>query len=249
MKIRHLLAASVGISIFASASAATAATILIDDFVATQRVEDVVGADGTPPRTSEIAAATAIGGFRDLAALNDDGNVGGTTAEVTGAGNLSVNNQASTSGDGTITWDGNDFDASETAIDTDGLGGLDLTAGGVNGRFVFDVLSADFPFDFEMTIFDDDSSDSVSGTISGGIFASTPQAILFSSFTGIDFTNVGAIQLAFSGLASGDLLINRIDAVTDTPNAVPVPMPLALMAGSLIGLGLLSSSRKKLHTA
>ena len=54
-----------------------------------------------------MADATALGGFRDVQVLNDDGNAGGTNF-LAGSSGVALSNGPRTSGTGLLTYDGDD---------------------------------------------------------------------------------------------------------------------------------------------
>lgn len=107
------------------AASPVAAQQVVDDFSVAQGA--LVANGGTPTASSSVAAAGVLGGTRDLAVeyLSGPGSV---TASVAGGG-LSLQSDAGTRGQLTVTWDG-DLDAG--VLDTTGLGGVDLTAGGAS---------------------------------------------------------------------------------------------------------------------
>ncbi|MGK7921710.1 MAG: hypothetical protein AB4080_17065, partial [Trichodesmium sp.] len=104
---------------------AQAATIMLDDFsigqdVGFQPIEPVI------PSNSQVGPdGSILGGFRDMEADGDADGLIKTRLQVTGGG-LNFSNDVGTDGSGTIVWDGDD---DPTVVDTDGLGGIDITDG------------------------------------------------------------------------------------------------------------------------
>jgi hypothetical protein len=129
-----------------------------------------------------------------------------------------------------ITYDGTDGDPSSSSFD--GLGSVDLTQGGVNDRFRFDVTSATGSglLSIELRSVNHGSS-TLSLLLTPGIF-DVPFSLFH--FDGspfaypIDFHDVGYINFHFD-MASGDAV--TIDSVA----TVPEPSTLTLIIGLLVG--------------
>lgn len=228
-------AASLSVALCSAASAATVVTI--DTFDVTSRAVD--DAAGSFPSAEQVSGGSILGGFRDAQAINDDGEIFGTQAQANSgdSGFLSVSNSAGTSGTGIFTWDGDD---SPTSVTPFGLGGVDLFLGS-NDSFAFDVISIDAPFQFSLQVWDNDSSSTALRTFLVSDLGLT-KYILFSEFSGIDFTNVGAIQMSLSGGDNSDIEINEFSATIVPPAAVPLPASIPLI---LMGLGALGLVRRK----
>ncbi|SNR32852.1 VPLPA-CTERM sorting domain-containing protein [Puniceibacterium sediminis] len=228
-------AAVLSVSLASTASASTVVTI--DTFDVTSTAVDDGG--GFLPNAVQVSGASILGGFRDTQAANNTGEFLGTVAKTNGSssGFLNVSNGAGTSGSGTFTWDGDD---SPTSVNTFGLGGVDLSLG-VNDSFAFDVISIDAPFLFSLQLWDADSSSTALKTFQVSD-AGTTQYILFSEFSGIDFTNVGAIQLILAGGNNSDIEINEFSATIVPPATVPLPASIPLL---MVGLGALGLMRRK----
>lgn len=220
-----------------------APAITIDTFSGEQLTSDVP-ASPPPPDFSEAADGTVLGGARDVEAVNDDAAPDATTANVQ-FGGFSVSNASGDSGSGILTYDGTDMSPD---VATMGLGGLDITMG-VDGAFVFDVISNDLPWTYTIQVWDDDSDDIATGMIelsnNGG---NLTESLPFSSFSGIDFTNVGAVQLIFSGVTNADLTIDNLRTVGDIPpptDPVPLPASAFMMIGGIAGLGWVGHRRRR----
>jgi len=222
--------------------AGPASAVVLDEFNGSQIVEDVA-VNPPPPSASEQDGLAVPGGSRDLEAQNDDGIESGTDV-VVGSGLLAVNNAAGNTGNGIVTWDGDDDDPLNVA--TSGLGGLDLLGGSPAGNlfFFFDVVQNDGVFDYDLTVWDTLGG---SATAGGQIGTLSPddstirETLAFSLFSGVDFTEVGAIQLAFStDDAAGDIAIDNFGT-----QVVPLPAALPMMLGALGGLGFLGWRRKR----
>ncbi|MHC4695111.1 MAG: PEP-CTERM sorting domain-containing protein [Planctomycetota bacterium] len=153
----------------------------------------------------------------------------------TGLLNLSVG--ADTSGNGAIVWDGAD---GSPLLDPTGLGGIDLTGGGMD-RIGIDVVFDDLPVDLVLQVYTDAANWSQALVqLPGGIAVPVRMDALYSAFnvvagSGADFSNVGAIVLAVDNMdPATDLQIDLIEWI-------PEPATLGLLA--LGGLALLRRRR------
>lgn len=232
--------AALGVGVSCVCASAMAAPVVIDDFVTTQLVEDLPG--NPDPRTSERGTATSIGGFRDMEALITNYSGPGAQPEggnslVANNGFLAYNNEVFVTGKSTVTWDGSDegADNSSFAVDIDGLGGLDLTGGGMNTQLVFSVLETDANVSFAFTIWDTLGSVATVTETFVEDAQNVNARIFFNEFAGIDFTTIGAIQLNITGEESADAAIDIISATN-----IPLPPAILMMLG---GLGLLGVVR------
>jgi hypothetical protein len=144
---------------------AQAAEVIVDLFVDPALGHDVSTAIIGTFDTDQAGAypATIIGGYRDLSItkLTDDFGVAtqGDAAMAAGGGALTLDNATGVTSRGVITWDGANFAGNDGAsVDTTGLGGYDLTMGGVVDTFLADVIYADLGFFYEIKVWDMDGS-------------------------------------------------------------------------------------------
>ncbi|MGC9025545.1 MAG: hypothetical protein ACP5NB_12095, partial [Chloroflexia bacterium] len=145
-----------------------------------------------------------------------------------------------------ITWDGPDNDP--TTLDPDGLGGVDLTDGGVNSGFHFLIIGQDVKGLFKITVYEyNPSTDySVYSQILSGINPGTHEDVFipFGAFTavggdGADFTDVGAIILEINNTASGT--DQSLDVSLDFFEADSVQREYGDLPVSIYGTGVLSA--------
>ena len=203
--------------------AASAATFLIDDFSTSQIVADRPTASF--PKASETFGPAILGGYRNLAVktLNKRPGPFASTlsANVEGEELLNFSNQSFQSGIGTLLYRGQD---------AAGLGGVDLTFGGVGQAFRFVVENADAELTIEAIV-----SDTSGGTSS--LTQTYPQTIVgdrisfvFDDFDGdADLTDANAVRFIFSGPPNLDASFALLGVA-----AIPVPA-----SGLLLGAGLL----------
>jgi hypothetical protein len=215
------------------------AAFVIDDFSTNQGlIVDLTTGDGGVGFTTACGAGI-LGGCRDLyiektGAAADD-NAAGVRAFVAG-GRLAYSQDTGQSGFGIVRWDGAN---TGPAIDTAGLGGVDLTAGSVVGIRV-QVLSADLGFPFTFQAWLDGNNDNTFSLFSDTQIAGAGPGVydfFFSNFVGgpaadLDFSRVGALQLV---LNNG--VINDLDIQIDIIQNIPEPGTLALVGATLLGLG------------
>lgn len=208
----------------AGPAAASAATILIDDFRSTQVVADrpVEGF----PRRSEAFGPGVIGGYRDLIAKTL--NRGGPFATSLSSNQaeealLNFSNQSNQRGIGTVRYDGKG---------QSGLGGVDLLQGGANRGLLLAVENADAALTISALIEDTAGQRSMLERSYPREIKSQPVILLFSDFTGIaDLTSVNVLEFAFSGPQDLDASFERIVVA-------PVPLPASglLLAAAAAGL-------------
>lgn len=212
--------------------AASAATVVIDDFSGKGLVTDPDFMGIT--NSGQFAAAGAVGGFRDME-INASGGGGSfidSFLEVAN-GRLSFNNSTGVTGMGLLTWDGDDDPLS---VATQGLGGVDLTGGGTNE--VFRLLDADQALTIEILVWDmSGAQSSVAYDAPGG---ANHIIVRFSDMIGsADLTDVGAVQLRLTGPAALDASFAAFEATE-----VPVPAALPLFGSSLLMMMLLGRRRR-----
>ncbi len=224
------------------------AAFVIDDFSTPQPLIRDITTDGNAVWAPQVCGAGIIGGCRDMyitktGNLADDGIGLGVSAFVSG-GRMGYSQDTGQAGVGVVRWDGAN---AAQAIDTGGLGGLDLTAGAVVGIRV-QVLSADLGFPMTFQTWLDGDNDNTFSLFSATQVASSGPGMydfLFTNFAGgpaadFSFSRVGAIQLV---LNNGQ--INDIDIQIDIIQNIPEPGTLALVGATLLGLGAARRRAKK----
>lgn len=156
--------------------------------------------------------------------------------------------------DDRATWDNSDGFTSAATLQYDGdddsgilnpigLGGEDLTGGGILDALQVGILSSDLLLSLEFTVFTDGTNFStLSRTLDSAVVDPVTETFNFDDFvvsagTGADFTDVGAIQLTLSGPAAIDASLGSIEAV-----AVAVPEGSAgWISLGVLGLMIVSS--------
>mgnify|MGYP000547679926 CR=1 FL=1 len=215
------------------AAAAQAAPITIDDFTDGQ-VLALAEAPASNTLTETIAGGM-LGGFRTLVlTANDNGDIfTGNFLDVNvnagGNGALVVSNGTGVHGEVLSIWDAAGA----------GLGGEDITAGGLNSFITMDVLTIDLGVSVEFTLEDTSgNSFSVTDAFSGpGIFQSD-----LAAFTGVDSTSIDSIQMRlFSRDSAWDGAVDFVE----TNTRVPEPTAIALLGLGISLLGFQTAARRK----
>jgi hypothetical protein len=215
--------------------------LIIDTFNDTEQAISGVGGAVPPVISSTVAATEAVGGFRTLELVEVLGP-GGTLSSslVVDAGGvtdfLSYSNDSSTSSDAHVIWDANGT----------GLGGVDLTDGGLSSYLSLEILDIDFggiDMEFDIT---DTSANTASIMIDDAAIGI--HQVVFSDFTnfgGTDFEMIDSITLHLHGAQAKDL---DLDFVFTSGEITPIPEPSTIILLGLGGLGMLGyawRSRRK----
>jgi hypothetical protein len=211
--------------------------MMIDDFKDQQRI---VAHPIASVGASNLTSGTVLGGQRDLHIEY----LGGSAEAVLHANPfgmndvLEFNQSAGVTAIATVTWDGIDGDMSITPSGG-GLGGIDLTEGGLSQGFAFSlgVDAAGAGENLTMRVFSgvDVSAVNIVLPVTNGT-ATTFQIVPFDAFVGdADFTSIDAIQLELGGNnPSIDAQIGPLSLIGPTVTNIPVTIPEP--SGCLIGL-------------
>jgi hypothetical protein len=253
-KYRKQIYAAAIIAVMTS-SGASAAIVGIDGFDQTTQHLQFDPTESSPTvagaslfQEIQTQAGESIGGYRDLFIQTDQAisfNDKGEAAVVSNEGQVQISNSGNSSINVAITWDGQDNSAN---VNTTGLGGVDLTDGGLNSSLGLNLLRTDHDVNLEIKLWDMSGAQGSVTTIFSS--ALTDQQV-FLGFDGIsspvDLANIGAIQLLISGPEAYDLQFNFLQSASAPPSpapgtAVSAPATLTLVGFGLIGMGL---SRKK----
>lgn len=205
-----------------AADAAGTKGILIDPFdTTTQRIS----VTSTVPASDSdyVAAGEALGGQRDLFVELTSGT-GSVELEVNllDLDLLTFSNKLGAVGRGLVTWDGADDDADQ--LDPVGLGGVDLTENGTNVGIWF-RFGADLPGGvLTMHVYTDAGNHSALSQAIPQTPTGTAEVVAllrFSDFavsagSGVDFTNVGAIQLEIQGVPNLDAELKELGTIGPT---------------------------------
>lgn len=199
---------------------ARAATVLIDPF----NVDQSVSTSTSNPDASQMFDSNVLGGYQDL--FVSAGTYDSATLE-SGLGSMGV---VLGSGTGTFTayaeYDGGADSSDGSTLDTSGLG-IDLSS---KDRFSLASIAGGGG-DLSITVWNNGAAEGSGVTHTFSIGDAQEFYVPFSDFTGIDFSDVGAIRLNF--LSNGV----RLDSF-----AAVVPLPSALGLG-LLGLSIIGMVR------
>ncbi len=206
--------------------------LIIDEFnVATPAVISDENSPQGDSGNSGIVGPTAIGGTRKVNVTGVTGAGDGDRARVTvnsqNSGRLAISNDDPVNSTATVIWDGSTVDP--FTVDTDGLGGIDLTADG-SVEFRFTVPSIDQDVTLALTVWDLNSNYTFNYRFTGPV---TQFAIPYTTFTGIDFTEIGAIRMVLSGPRAWD---GSVDVFDTWGPPVPIPGTILLIGAGLLGL-------------
>ncbi|MFP4102209.1 PEP-CTERM sorting domain-containing protein [Coleofasciculus sp.] len=229
---RHLIA-SVVVGIFAlSVGEAQAATITIDSFDDGTQTLSATTRNSTVFDAVTGSASEILGGERDIQLTIVENRFGSNlNAEVDALppssepGILAISNDTGVSSKTLITWDGED---------ENGLN-IDLTAGGINKFFRFDVLSVDLGAVLTLSVMDNNGTATLTKNLSP-TFESISVIFKFNAFdnaTAIDFSNVNSISLEITGEEKLDFSADSLVATVPEPLTI-LGSGLALVFGGLL---------------
>jgi hypothetical protein len=239
-----LVRAGVAAAALAAASSHALAATVIDDFDAFQALSISAGTPSPASAQDGIFSVDVLGGARNLALTQTTGRAGASM--LVDAGILSTSLGSSTNGTFTVLWDG----GIDSTPSFSGLGGVDLTGGGANDRFVVRARS-DGLAPVTVTVYNNGSGTPYSQTfiLPGGGFGATPFTAFelpFSAFAAATFDDIGAIMLAIDATApSSQGTDAELDIILAT-TAIPEPPAIALLVGGL-GMGFLMFRRRMRH--
>lgn len=247
MKLRGLFGLVVAV-LLCSAGPAQASLLVLDTFDVPQNLTALGPANTS---SGSVSGAGIYGGERDMVVTTTAGiPVLGLNTQTLGANQLAHSADATVTGFTLLQWDG--VDGSST-LNPVGLGGADLTNGGLVTGLGIRVSLNDLPADITLTVYD--ASDPTGLTFSqaslslpGGIFSDTDFLVNFASFTtdgpngAADFTNAGAVEMLIDGAQqSTDLVFSFIQ-----PGSTLVPEPMSAAVWSLcLVTGLVVVARRK----
>lgn len=227
------------------------AIIVIDDFAVPDPTTGFHLTLSPPPIPTSVdgsslgGAGALLGGERDVR-LTINSSTFGTGAEVHighlahGGDTTSFSVTAGVDATTILQYDGVDGTFARNPI---GLGAVDLTQGGANNSFVFDVLYSDqnAQIQIDLTGPGGATATMVAPVVTSAIPPGPTQIYVpFALFTpagGFSFTNVGSIQVRLDGPSAQDTVLGRI-AVVPEPSAM-----------ALLGLGALAIIRRRRKAA
>ena len=217
--------------VITAADAAGTPGMAVDDFNDVQSLTAQVGADAFVH--GSVSAAAILGGHREVLVNAVSGT--GTVQVVVNQNSNSLFNYSespSTVGNSTVIWDGTAGD--HTTVNPIGLGGIDLTNGGTQDSFVFNIPFSDVPAQETVTVYTDATHVS-QATLSVPMFSSNlQQRLKFSDFTALptlsaaNFAQVGAITYSIqkdAGFSGFGLDFQLHSIVTVGPTVFSADLP------------------------
>jgi hypothetical protein len=221
-----------------SVGAANASVVALDTFNYTP----VIDLEVNQTTTSDTTSRNDINSFL--------GDVQYTLNYISGPTSLDSSSVSfDLSGDGVMSYSNDDFMVSSLTMLYTALNGtpnspLDLTQGGAQSSFYFDILSSDLGFSIDVTV-GSDTGANVSNyvSISNSVSSLTRETIDFATFNttlgaGANFAAVDYVNIILTTTAVGsDLTITEFGITS-----VPEPTSVAIFGLGLVGFAL---SRKK----
>jgi hypothetical protein len=204
----------------------SASATIIDSFDEAQAGIAIAGGSGS----SVLAGLSeVIGGERELS-LTVNSNTGSQLASLNVSdGLLNFNNGTGVDSTAMVTWDG---------IASGGLGGEDVTNGGLSFAIVVNVVAADLGGMIRLDIEDTGAGSAfVTQAIGPGAGAFV---LPFASFAGVNFGALDLVKLTITGPDALDVSIDFIET-----SQVPEPSTMLLSGLALLALGGLSRLRRK----
>lgn len=206
--------------------------LTIDSFETDHTTQQLVFPPAGTTTSASVSGPGILGGERDITLNLTSGVVAGNNVSATVSSGVFSYAQAPTiEATGRIDWDGVDGSGTLNPV---GLGGLDLTSGGLQNAVLLRVPFADLPQNVVISIHTD-GADASSFTLSlpGAIFSSADYVIPYSSFTtllggGADFSDVGAVSLVVGGPSAPDIVVDLLE--TTATLTAPKTVALAIDA-------------------
>ncbi len=235
----------------------SAHAIVIDDFSADQGF--TVGPNDT--EFDYVEDSSILGEERDVEATTTGGS-GDLQADSNAGGSGAFGIDAVTSQRWSVTWQWDGMD-NDSYLDYTGLGGVDLTDGGMDDRLELWILNSTHPIlppttALSMQVYSSATQwSSYSINFLAPIYGSGEALVIgYDDFAdagalgGADFSNVGAIQMTMASTMGGhDMQLDYLQTGSAGGGPAPVPEPatMFLLGSGLIGCGIIG--RKKIKKA
>jgi hypothetical protein len=243
MKFSSRIATLAMVAAAMSAARSASADFTISRFNTDQQALVSGGPAGPKSAFDNSASATSVGGYRSMLVTRIGPATSRATVEadsnITLSSFFSYSSPAGVTGSVDLRFDGNN---NSTTIDPNGLGGVDITEGGLDTGFLFRMVS-DTGAPLTITAYSGANVSQATVAIPADP-SFVPQLVFvpFAAFTtiagsGANFMSIGALSFLVDGAASPG-----VDAQIDfIVTSAPEPSSLALVG--LAGLGLAAMRR------
>jgi len=213
--------------------------LTLDDLQEFQYLLIITDETGEQMESSSLATSGAVGGERDLLLSVDSADSNQVFTAATDSGFFSISAPSAASGAALLQLDGPDGSA---ALDTSGLGGLDLRLGGADSLVI--TVRSDVATTADVLLYSAAGTCSATLSVPGGSVVTDYVLRYDSDFTGsCDFSSIGAFELDVIASFAADITVSHLG--TCGPAASPFPTPTASSAPTVAA----TTSPTVTHTA
>ncbi len=219
------------------------ATVYIDQFSSPPggQALTLTGLGSASSFVSNLGAST-LSGTRYLNVNKTEGTGGSYAVDINNTaypGIMASSLESGVNGSASVIWDGNG-----TGIIDYQMAPVDLTEGGLNNVIDIRIINNDKPGQITLNFGNGTANSDYTFTLPDYNYTYPLNlSIPFTSWTGVDFSNITGAGMFLDLLASEDLRIDYISANSTAP--VPEPSTLLLLGAGIAGIGLMKRRSKK----